>query len=45
MRRFLEQGLPIHFIHCRRDAAVPLEEFVAPALQSGYRSRRPEPCR
>ena len=42
MRRFLGQGLPIHFIHCRRDPAVILQEFVAPTLQSGYRSRRPE---
>ena len=42
MRRFLGQGLPIHFIHCRRDPAAVLPEFAAPALQSGYRSRRPE---
>ncbi len=41
MRRFLAQGLPIHFIHCRRDPAVPLAAFAAPELMRGYRSRRP----
>lgn len=45
MRRFLGQGLPIHFIHCRRDPAAVLADFAAPALPSGYRSRRPEACR
>jgi len=45
MRRFLGQGLPIHFIHCRRDPTAVLPDFAAPALLTGYRSRRPEACR
>ena len=41
MRRFLDQGLPVHFINHRRDPELPLAELPAPNLQSGYRSRRP----
>lgn len=41
MRRFLAQGLPIHFIHHRRDPAVPLAALAAPDLERGYRARRP----
>lgn len=41
MRRFLDQGLPVHFIHCRRDPTVMLPELQTPDLQHGYRSRRP----
>ena len=41
MRRFLDQGLPIHFIHCRRDPAAPLAAFSGSGLLRGYRSRRP----
>lgn len=41
MRRFLDQGLPVHFIHQRRDPAIPLSPLAAPDLRRGYRSRRP----
>ena len=41
MRRFLDQGLPIHFLHCRRDPAVMLPPLASPNLQSGFRTRRP----
>ena len=41
MRRFLAQGLPIHFLLCRRDPAVQLAAPAVPELQRGYRSRRP----
>lgn len=41
MRRFLGQGLPVHFIHHRRDPAVALPDFQAAELRRGYRSRRP----
>jgi tRNA (guanine-N7-)-methyltransferase len=43
MRRFLDQGLPVYFIHCRRDPAARLTDFVATNLQRGFRSRRPGP--
>jgi tRNA (guanine-N7-)-methyltransferase len=41
MRRFLGQGLPLHFIHHRRNPAVPLPAPVDPDLQRGFRARRP----
>jgi tRNA (guanine-N7-)-methyltransferase len=41
MRRFLGQGLPLHFIHHRRDPAVLLPVPVDPDLQRGFRARRP----
>jgi tRNA (guanine-N7-)-methyltransferase len=41
MRRFLDQGLPIHFVNHYRDPALPLPLFEAPDLQRGFRSRRP----
>jgi len=41
MRRFLGQGLPLHFIHHRRDPAAPLPAPVDPDLQRGFRARRP----
>lgn len=41
MRRFLDQGLPVHFIHHRRDPAAALPEFQPPDLGRGYRSRPP----
>jgi len=41
MRRFLDQGLPVHFINYRRDPTVPLADFDAADLQRGFRSRRP----
>ena len=41
MRRFLDQGLPIHFVHCRRDPTVPLAAVDGENLLRGYRSRRP----
>ena len=39
MRRFLDQGLPVYFIHHRRTPG-PLPEIQAPDLRRGYRSRR-----
>lgn len=42
MRRFLDQGLPVHFIHYRRDPAIPLPTLPGLNLRRGYRSRRPE---
>ena len=41
MRRFIGQGLPLHFIHHRRNPAVPLPAPVAHDLQRGFRVRRP----
>jgi tRNA (guanine-N7-)-methyltransferase len=41
MRRFLDQGLPVHFIHYRRDPAIAPPQYQAPDLLRGYRSRRP----
>jgi len=41
MRRFLGQGLPVHFIHHRRDPAATLPELQTANLRRGYRSRRP----
>jgi tRNA (guanine-N7-)-methyltransferase len=41
MRRFLDQGLPIHFVHCRRDPAVALPPLTVPALQWGCRVKQP----
>lgn len=41
MRRFLDQGLPVHFIHQRRDPTVRLTAYRAPDLRQGYRARRP----
>jgi len=41
MRRFLGQGLPLHFIHHRRNPGVPLPALVDPDLQCGFRARRP----
>jgi tRNA (guanine-N7-)-methyltransferase len=41
MRRFLVQGLPVHFIHARRDPAVALPPLAPPDLRRGYRVRRP----
>jgi len=41
MRRFLDQGLPVYFIHHRRDPAIVLAGLPVPDLQSGYRSKRP----
>jgi tRNA (guanine-N7-)-methyltransferase len=40
MRRFLGQGLPVHFIHHRRDPAIALAGLPAADLQSGYRAKR-----
>ena len=42
MRRFLAQGLPVHFIHHRRDPAAALPDFQPPDLGRGYRSRPPQ---
>ncbi|MHB8708299.1 MAG: tRNA (guanosine(46)-N7)-methyltransferase TrmB [Desulfuromonadales bacterium] len=42
MRRFLDQGLPVHFVHYRRDPAIPLPPLPGLHLRRGYRSRRPE---
>ena len=37
MRRFLEQGQPIHFIHARRDPAWRGAPAVLPAVEPGFR--------
>jgi tRNA (guanine-N7-)-methyltransferase len=42
MRRFLDQGLPVHFIHQQRDSSVALPDLQSPDLLRGYRSRRPD---
>lgn len=42
MRRFLDQGLPVHFIHHRRNPSLALDDFQSPDLRQGYRSRRPQ---
>ena len=41
LRRFLAQGLPVHFIHHRRNPAVPLPALPTPELGRGFRARRP----
>jgi tRNA (guanine-N7-)-methyltransferase len=41
MRRFLDQGLPVHFINHRRNPAITLPEVQVSDLQRGYRSRHP----
>lgn len=41
MRRFLDQGLPVHFVHHRRDPAIALSALEGLDLRRGYRSRRP----
>jgi tRNA (guanine-N7-)-methyltransferase len=41
MRRFLDQGLPMHFVHARRDPeALPQLPAVSDPVR-GFRSRRP----
>jgi tRNA (guanine-N7-)-methyltransferase len=42
MRRFLDQGLPVHFIHRRRLAGIDLPDLEIANLRHGYRSRRPK---
>jgi tRNA (guanine-N7-)-methyltransferase len=37
MRRFLDQGLPIHFLHYRKKEGLQLEATYSPALQPGFR--------
>ena len=37
MRRFLQQGQPIHFIHYRRDLHLPPESVMPPAIDPGFR--------
>ena len=41
MRRFLDRGLPVYFLHLRRDPTVALPPLVFPDLQRGFRTRRP----
>lgn len=41
MRRFLDQGLPVYFIHRQRHPTAERPAFQAPELRRGYRSRRP----
>jgi tRNA (guanine-N7-)-methyltransferase len=43
LRRFLAQGLPLHFIHHRRDAAISLPPCTVPDLQRGFRAKRRGP--
>jgi tRNA (guanine-N7-)-methyltransferase len=40
MRRFLDQGLPVHFVHHRRDPAIPLPTLPPPDLECGFRAKR-----
>lgn len=37
MRRFLQQGQPIHFIHYRRDPHLPPESVAPPTIDTGFR--------
>ena len=37
MRRFLQQGQPIHFIHYRRDPHLPPKSVMPPAIDPGFR--------
>lgn len=37
MRRFLQQGQPIHFIHYRRDPHLPPEGVAPPTIDTGFR--------
>jgi tRNA (guanine-N7-)-methyltransferase len=39
MRRFLEQGQPIHFIHYRREDGARIEAIPLPAIAPGFRVR------
>jgi len=41
MRRFLDQGLPVHFIQWRRDPAAPLPTRPELQMCQGFRARRP----
>lgn len=41
MRRFLERGLPVHFVHWQRDPAAALPPRPAPELYRGFRAQRP----
>jgi tRNA (guanine-N7-)-methyltransferase len=41
MRRFLDQGLHVHFIHHRRNPGVQLLGLQPPDLRRGFRSKRP----
>lgn len=41
LRRFLDQGLPVHFIHVQRNPAVSLPHLSIPEMSSGFRSRHP----
>lgn len=40
MRRFKEQGLPIHYIHRQRNAAMELQRSLMPELELSFRCRR-----
>lgn len=37
MRRFLDQGLPIHFLHYRREEGYRPDRSLLPTLQPGFR--------
>ncbi len=39
MRRFLDRGQPLHFIHARRNPARILEAASLPAVRAGFRVR------
>ncbi len=39
MRRFLDQGLPIHFQHQQRQADFVLATEKVPAIEMGFRNR------
>lgn len=38
MRRFLDQGLPIHFLHYRKQADFQADDSLPPDFQAGFRT-------
>jgi tRNA (guanine-N7-)-methyltransferase len=38
MRRFLDLGQPIHFVHYRKRAGLPTEAIVKPEISAGFRT-------
>jgi len=40
MRRFLDQGQPIHFVHYRKRTGLPADSIRPPVLERGFRTAR-----
>jgi len=38
LRRFLDQGKPVHFIHYRKRAGLPPEQIMLPSVGRGFRT-------